>query len=159
MRNDPTDTGGLFTGRRPGSQPVKYKNPPPENNPKREKLDRWLARLLAGTMVIITCLTVAVVPPGALWIVAHVPYLAERLFLALIIALAIIMSLGLLSLALLTRMDRWWILLKRASGVKQKTGILPAVLAGAMLIVIIAGGGYLILGGGLADAPMGPQLP
>ena len=28
--NDPTNTGGLFIGRRPGTAPLRYREPPPE---------------------------------------------------------------------------------------------------------------------------------
>ena len=40
--NDPTDTGGLFIGRRPGTAPVRYRDPGPSSEGRRreEREDR-----------------------------------------------------------------------------------------------------------------------
>ena len=35
-RNDPTDTGGLFIGRRPGTAPVQYRTPPERGSARRD---------------------------------------------------------------------------------------------------------------------------
>ena len=38
-RNDPTDTGGLFIGRRPGTAPVRFKERPDDGSPGRRRFD------------------------------------------------------------------------------------------------------------------------
>ncbi len=44
-RNDPTDTGGLFIGRRPGTAPVRYRDAEP-SSARRRRADGLLAHLL-----------------------------------------------------------------------------------------------------------------
>ena len=50
MKTDPTDTGGLFVGRRPGTRPVKYRALPERGSDSAaRRRDGWLAvGLLAG---------------------------------------------------------------------------------------------------------------
>ena len=45
-RTDPTDTGGLFVGRRPGTKPVKYRTAPQESKGGRRRFDALLAAAL-----------------------------------------------------------------------------------------------------------------
>ena len=50
-RNDPTDTGGLFIGRRPGTAPVRYRAVEPSSE-RRRRADSLLAHgLLAIELV------------------------------------------------------------------------------------------------------------
>ena len=42
-RNDPTDTGGLFIGRRPGTAPLRYKVDPERAGERRRRTDALLA--------------------------------------------------------------------------------------------------------------------
>src|SRR6186713_2491813 len=42
-RNDPTDTGGLFIGRRPGTAPLRYKADPDRAGERRRRTDATLA--------------------------------------------------------------------------------------------------------------------
>ena len=41
--NDPTDTGGLFIGRRPGTAPVRFPDLPADVQPSRKRRDGLLA--------------------------------------------------------------------------------------------------------------------
>ena len=41
--NDPTDTGGLFIGRRPGTRPIRYRDTPVRKGTTRQRADDWLA--------------------------------------------------------------------------------------------------------------------
>jgi len=43
MKTDPTDTGGLFVGRRPGTRPVRYRSLPEHGGERRRAFDRSLA--------------------------------------------------------------------------------------------------------------------
>ena len=45
--NDPTDTGGLFIGRRPGTGPVRYNEVEPPSE-RRRAADNLLAHFLLG---------------------------------------------------------------------------------------------------------------
>ena len=39
MRTDPTDNGGLFVGRRPGTRPIKYRALPQRGDDRRRRID------------------------------------------------------------------------------------------------------------------------
>src|SRR5687768_11768632 len=53
-RNDPTDTGGLFIGRRPGTAPVRYRKPPERGSGGRRRVDA----LLAAAVLVVEALVV-----------------------------------------------------------------------------------------------------
>ena len=53
--NDPTDTGGLFIGRRPGTGPVRYRDVKPASEGRR-RADRLLAHALLA-LEIVLCLS------------------------------------------------------------------------------------------------------
>ena len=55
-RNDPTDTGGLFIGRRPGTAPVRYRTPPERGGAGRRLVDALLAAgvLLVEALLVLT---------------------------------------------------------------------------------------------------------
>jgi DNA end-binding protein Ku len=52
-RNDPTDTGGLFIGRRPGTGPLRYRTAPEPGGVRRRRADAVLA---ASVLVLETLL-------------------------------------------------------------------------------------------------------
>ncbi len=43
MRTDPTDNGGLFIGRRPGTAPVRYRGTPEKGSGRRRVVDALFA--------------------------------------------------------------------------------------------------------------------
>ena len=87
-RNDPTDTGGLFIGRRPGTAPVHYASEPEMGSPGRRRLDRAIAVfvLLVETLV---CLTLWGPQPVAwLWVGSQVDYHSGSVTLGIAVAFA-----------------------------------------------------------------------
>src|SRR4051812_19723682 len=74
--NDPTDTGGLFVGRRPGTGPVRFRDLPADVAARRRNADKTLAYLLL-LLEFVLCLTVWGPQPAlALWFGSHVQYWA-----------------------------------------------------------------------------------
>jgi hypothetical protein len=53
--NDPTETGGLFIGRRPGTAPLRYRASPTPAGPARRRMDAVfaVALLAAGLKLVI----------------------------------------------------------------------------------------------------------
>ena len=74
MRTDPTDTGGLFVGRRPGTAPTRYAEAPERGGAVRRRLDALLAHALLLLMVVLNLLFWGPIPAGALWIASQVQY-------------------------------------------------------------------------------------
>src|SRR3954451_11635223 len=75
-RNDPTDTGGLFIGRRPGTGPLRYRAAPTRASERRRRVDALLAALMLVVEALL-CLSVwGPQPLGWLWVGSQVSYIA-----------------------------------------------------------------------------------
>jgi hypothetical protein len=158
VRTDPTDNGGLFVGRRPGTGPLRLRDDPGERDPGSRRRDGLLAHVLLGLMVLINLLFWGPIPLGWLWVVAHIGFLAERTFLAVVIAFVAILMTLVAALSVLKRLDHAWILVRRAAGVDQRDGAVGRVFAYTALVGVSLFGLWMILGGGLADS-LNPSTP
>lgn len=134
MRNDPTENGGLFLGRRPGTAPVRYGRLPKRGSPARRTIDGILAVALLAAMVLLTAAVWGPLPVGAMWIASQIA--SSNAGLWLIVALALVIGLVFGALMLLRRLDQVWILVRRAAGVDQRTGILGRLFLITTLIVV-----------------------
>jgi hypothetical protein len=147
-RNDPTDTGGLFIGRRPGTGPVHYRGQPERGSARRQRLDGALALLV---LVVETLLCVSVwgpQPVAWLWIGSQIDFYADSNFLGIVVAFFGILGSLLVTLALANRLDRLWRLLRRAAGHDQREGILPRIFgASAVIALVVFGFWFLVLEG------------
>jgi hypothetical protein len=133
-RNDPTETGGLFIGRRPGTRPLKYRQLP-QRDLKRMRLDSALANLvlLAETLL---CLTLwGPQPVGWLWVGSQVDYLTESVSAGIAVAFAGLLTTLMLTLAVAARLDGLWRILRRAAGHDQQEGVLARIFAVSAVIV------------------------
>jgi len=141
MRTDPTDTGGLFTGRRPGTAPVRYRTPPQRGSSRRRRVDGLLAILVAALMAVINLLFWGPAPAAALWVAAHVNNDGRNVFLAIVAAFALCLAVLMVGLVVLKRLDALWILLRRASGRDQRKGIIGPMFA---VCAVVGGIGFTI---------------
>lgn len=138
MRTDPTDNGGLFVGRRPGTRPVKYRATPQPATERRRRIDSALATLILAVMVIVAASFWGPIPAGWLWIGAQVQYHLDSVSLALVVAFLGMLLTLMLGLVLLKRLDQFWILVRRAAGNDQRTGMIGPVFAVAAMIAFPA---------------------
>lgn len=134
MRNDPTENGGLFLGRRPGTAPVRYGRLPKRGSPARRTIDGILAVALLAAMALLTAAVWGPLPVGAMWISSQVA--SSNAGLWLIVALALVIGFVFGALMLLRRLDQVWILVRRAAGVDQRTGILGRLFLITTLVVV-----------------------
>ena len=72
MRTDPSDTGGLFVSRRPGTAPVHYRALPQRAGELRQRVDSSLAGVMLSGMFAITC-AIGVILFGVWFLVIHGP--------------------------------------------------------------------------------------
>ncbi len=136
-RNDPTDTGGLFIGRRPGTGPLRYRRAPQRGGAGRRRTDAVLAFAVLALETLL-CLSVwAPQPLGWLWVGSQVVPLADSNMLGIVVAFAGILATLFLTLAVASRLDRVWRLLRRAAGHDQREGALSRIF-GASAIVALA---------------------
>jgi hypothetical protein len=140
-RNDPTDTGGLFIGRRPGTAPLHYRGTPETGGERRRRTDGILAGLVLAVETLV-CLTLWGPQPVAwLWVGSQVDYHTDSVSLGIAVAFAGMIGTLMLTLALAARLDRVWRLLRRAAGHDQREGVLPRIFA---ISAIVAGGAFLL---------------
>ena len=154
-RNDPTDTGGLFIGRRPGTARVHYAAEPDPGTARRQRLDRALAVfvLVVETLV---CLTLWGPQPAAwLWVGSQVDYQADSVTLGIAVAFAGMIATLMLTLALLVRLDAIWKVVRRAGGIDQREGALPRIFMITAVVAVLAFGFWflIIAGPGPSLAP------
>ena len=129
MRTDPSDNGGLFVGRRPGTAPVRFRALPERGSRKRQRIDRGLANLLFVAMVVGSLLCWGPIPVACLWIGAESTYLTGGVFLGIVLAIAALFALLFGALMILRRLDNAWILVRRAAGYDQRSGALGRIFA------------------------------
>jgi hypothetical protein len=139
-RNDPTDTGGLFIGRRPGTAPLHYRTPPEQGSDGRRRADATLATILL-VLETLVCLTLWGPQPAAwLWVGSQVDYHTDSVSLGILVAFAGLIATLILTLGVAARMDRAWRLLRRAAGHDQREGMLGRIFA---VTAVVAGGAFL----------------
>ncbi|MDQ3936070.1 MAG: hypothetical protein M3340_15720 [Actinomycetota bacterium] len=133
--NDPTDTGGLFVGRRPGTAPMRYRGTPPQGGPARQRADRGFAAFL---LVIETVLCVSLwgpQPVGWLWVGSRVDYWTDSVSAGIVTAfLGMLLSLF-VTLVIAKRVDHAWKLVRRASGIRQEKGAIERIFVVSLMIV------------------------
>src|SRR3954463_13814195 len=87
-RNDPTETGGLFIGRRPRTAPLRYRTEPERAGERRRRADEALAALVL-VLESLVCLTLWGPQPVAwLWVGSQVDYQTGSRSLGIPVALA-----------------------------------------------------------------------
>ena len=144
-RTDPTDNGGLFIGRRPGTARVKYHAIPQRGTHRRQILDSWMAVALLVAMVFVCLLFFGPIPVAWLWIASRVQYAFDTITLAIFVGFLGMLLTLLLGLRVLRRLDLTWILVRRAAGVDQREGVMSRVFAYSAALAAILFFGWLIL--------------
>ena len=152
MKTDPTDTGGLFVGRRPGTRPIKYRRLPERGSAARRTVDSGLSLALAALMVFINLLFWGPLPAGWLWIGARIFYWTDSVGFGIFVAFLGLLLTLVGALAVLKRIDHAWILVRRAAGRDQRRGIIGPIFATTAVIGGSAFTFWLIFIGGLGSS-------
>jgi hypothetical protein len=153
VRTDPTDNGGLFIGRRPGTAPIRYRALPARGTERRRHLDAAFALVLGGLMVFVNLLFWGPLPAAWLWVGSQVNYQTGSVTAGIFVAfLGLILTL-MGALVVLKRLDHAWILVRRAAGHDQRKGIIAPIFAVTAAIGATGFTIWLVFIGGL-----GPTL-
>jgi hypothetical protein len=140
-RNDPTDTGGLFIGRRPGTAPLRYRGTPPQAGAGRRTVDRVLA---ASILAVETLLCVSLWGPQPLawlWVGSQVDYETGSVEAGIVVAFLGMIATLFITLVIAKQLDHVWKLVRRAAGHEQKEGALERIF---VISIAIAGTLFLI---------------
>jgi hypothetical protein len=136
--NDPSDTGGLFIGRRPGTGPVRYRKPVGDPSGGRKRVDNLIA---AGLLAVETLLCLTLFGPQPLawfWIGSQVEYLTGFVTAGISTILIGCMFSLLLTVSVAKRVDNAWKLVRRAAGHDQERGAIEWIFAISVGIAMIA---------------------
>jgi hypothetical protein len=133
--NDPTDTGGLFIGRRPGTAPIRFRPPPVAVGAARRQADKGFATFL---LVIETLLCISVWGPQPLfwlWFGSQMNYWTGSVEWGIVSAFVGMLATLFITLSLARRVDHAWKLVRRAAGYHQEKGALERIFIVALMIV------------------------
>jgi hypothetical protein len=144
-RNDPTDTGGLFIGRRPGTGPVHYRGDPQRGGAGRRRADGALAAAVLALETLLCLSLWGPQPVGWLWIGSQVDYRTGMVTLGIVSAFAGMIASLMLTLALAARLDHAWRLLRRAAGHDQRSGMLARLFTVTTIVAALAFGVWFLL--------------
>jgi hypothetical protein len=151
--NDPTDTGGLFVGRRPGTRPIRYRETPVAGSQKRRQADQWLARLILVTEVALLLTLWGPQPLAWLWVGGQVMGLAHNIELSITVSFLGMLATLFFTLVIVKRLDHAWRLVRRAAGHRQVDGVVERVfVVSAGVAVLLFTFWFLVIAG------PGPEL-
>jgi hypothetical protein len=144
-RNDPTDTGGLFIGRRPGTARVHYAAQPDLGSPRRRRVDRTVAAFILVVETLV-CLTLWGPQPVAwLWVGSQVNYHTGSVSFGIVVAFAGMIASLMATLALAVRLDAIWKVVRRAGGIDQRDGVLARIFMVTAIVAALAFGFWFLI--------------
>jgi hypothetical protein len=144
-RNDPSSTGGLFIGRRPGTAPLRYRERPEEAPAARRRVDSVLAAAILALETLLLATIWGPQPAGWLWIGSQIDWLTDNVVLGIVTAFLGMTMTMLATLGIAMRLDRAWKLVRRASGHEQKEGMLERIFVLSMVVGAIAFGIWFLI--------------
>ncbi len=135
--NDPTDTGGLFIGRRPGTAPIRLRDARPESSARRRRFDALLAGVILAVETLLCLSLFGPQPLAWFWVGSQVEYLTGAVTAGIsTIMLGCLASL-MLTMAVAKRIDHAWRLVRRAAGHRQERGALELIFAASVGVALV----------------------
>jgi hypothetical protein len=129
MRTDPSDNGGLFLRRRPGTAPIRFRDPLQRGGPIRQRVDGCLAAATLATTVLVGLLCWGPIPLACLWVGSRIDYLTGSVSLGILASFVALFALLFGALQTMHDIDRLWVLLRRAAGHDQRSGAVDRIFA------------------------------
>ena len=136
--NDPTETGGLFIGRRPGTAPLRYRGRPERPQGARRRFDAMLAGLILVVETLLCATLWGPQPAAWLWVGSRIFHETDSIGLAILTAFAGMLTTIMGTLAIAMRLDRMWKIVRRAGGYEQKDGMLERIFVISMALAGVA---------------------
>jgi hypothetical protein len=157
--NDPTDTGGLFIGRRPGTRPVRLPEGAMPSEGARQRADKTFAAFLLFLETILCISVWGPQPLFWLWFGSQANYWTGSVEVGIISAFIGMLLTLFLTLMLARRVDHAWKLVRRAAGYKQERGALERIFVIALLIVATGFWFWFIVLNGPGSSIVSPRAP
>src|SRR6185312_5065890 len=109
--------------------PVHYRDTPERGGEMRQRVDGSLATLLFAAIVLLSLLCWGPIPVACLWVGAQVNYLAGSVSLGILLAFVALFVLLFGALRIMRELDNMWILVRRAAGFDQRSGVVGRIFA------------------------------
>jgi hypothetical protein len=153
--NDPTDTRGLFIGRRPGTAPVRWRDDVTATSKLRRRADDVLAGCLLAVEILLCLSLLGPQPVAWLWVGSQVDYLTGYVTAGIATALLGSLASLMVTMAAAKRVDHAWKLVRRAAGHRQEHGALERIFASSVAVAVVAFGIWFLIiqGPGPSFAP------
>jgi hypothetical protein len=132
--NDPSETGGLFIGRRPGTAPLRYRGAPVRAGRGRRRLDAVLAVAILTLETLLLTTLWGPQPAAWLWVGSHIFHATGSVSFGILVAFLGMLLTILVTLKLAMGLDRTWKLVRRASGHDQQKGALERIFVVSMAV-------------------------
>ena len=137
-RNDPTDTGGLFIGRRPGTAPVRFRAADRAQLAVRQRRSNKLLAAALLAVEVLLCLSLFGPQPALwLWVGSQVEYLTGYVTAGISTIMLGSIATLFLTMAIAKRVDHAWKLVRRAAGYHQERGALERIFAASVGIAVV----------------------
>jgi hypothetical protein len=133
--NDPTDTGGLFIGRRPGTAAVRYRHA--TTGVGRRRFDRLLAAVILGVELLLCLSLFGPQPAGWMWVGSQVQYLTGYVTAGIAMIMAGCLASLFVTMVIAKRVDHAWKLVRRAAGYDQQRGALERMFAASVAVAAV----------------------
>jgi hypothetical protein len=157
--NDPSDTGGLFIGRRPGTAPVKFREGAVPSEGRRRRADKAFAAFL---LFLETLLCISVWGPQPLfwlWFGSQVNYWTDSVSAGILSAFVGMLATLFITLGLARRVDHAWKLVRRAAGYRQERGMLERIFVIALIITVTIFSVWFFILNGPGSSVFSPRAP
>ena len=158
-RNDPTETGGLFIGRRPGTAPLRYRGKAATVGAARRRTDALLAAAILAVEALLLVTLWGPQPAAWLWAGSHLFHATGSVTFGILVAFLGMLLTIFSTIALAMRLDRVWKLVRRASGHDQKKGALERMVVVSMVIAGTAFFVWFLAMGPTTSAPSRSLTP
>ena len=135
---------------------MRFKAIPQRGTHLRQRIDGSLAGVLLAVMIALSLLCWGPIPLACLWVGSEVDYLTGSVFVGIIVAFVALFPMLFGTLAILRQIDQAWILVRRAAGHDQRTGVMGRIfgmtafvcaLAFAFWFLVIHGPGSQVIPG------------
>lgn len=127
----------------------------------RQRVDGSLANLIVAAITLLSLMCWGPTPLACLWIGSEIDYVSGRLFVGIVVAFLALFPMLFGTLTILRHLDRAWILVRRAAGHDQRTGVMVRIFATTAFVCAMAFVVWLILihGPGSMITPGGGETP
>jgi hypothetical protein len=155
--NDPTDTGGLFVGRRPGTAPLRYRARPRRAGQGRRRFDGLVAGVLLALETLVLMTLWGPQPLAWLWVGSQMDFIADSVEVGIVVAFAGMCATLMVTLWVARVLDNAWKLARRAAGHEQKRGALERIFVVSVALGLAAFCVYFFLIQGPGSSLYSPQ--